>query len=133
MVTISVVPYIEYNRSTININDVKITTTRGSGAGGQHKNKVETCVIVEYDGIRVRCDSERSQYKNKQIALNILSSKINNIKSKKETQDIQNIKKTHHGTGNRSEKIKTYSEKRNEVINHRNNKRQKLSNWKKGK
>jgi len=81
----------------------------------------------------VRCDSERSQQQNKKIAFEILFSRIDDLKKKQQSEKINKIKKGHHKSGNRSEKVKSYSTKRDEVINHETNQRTKLSDWRKGK
>jgi peptide chain release factor 1 len=115
--------------------DLEFSTTRGSGNGGQNRNKVESVVVVKHKptGITVRCEVERSQWLNKQLAIKILRSKLKNIEEKSQRDKISSLKKEHHGSGDRAEKIRTYIVKRNEIVDHRNGKRYNLADWYKGK
>jgi peptide chain release factor 1 len=134
MVTVSVMDFDE-TKFEISNNDLEYSTTRGSGNGGQNRNKVESVVVVKHkpSGTTVRCETERSQWKNKQLALKILENKLKNSHEKTKKDISSSIKKEQHGTGERSDKIKTYVVKRDEIIDHVNNKRYKLSEWYKGK
>lgn len=115
--------------------EFEIKTTRGSGKGGQNRNKVETAVIVKHipTGITVRCENERSQFSNKQLAIKIIKNKLklnelNTINNKLSIDKRNQVK-----SGNRSEKIKTYNVKLNKITDHITNKNYILSDWKKGK
>ena len=127
--------FLENNVYQISDKDLEYSTTRGSGKGGQNRNKVETVVVVKHkpSGITVRCETERSQWSNKQLALKILHSKLKNIHEKRQKDSISSLKKEHHGSGDRAEKIKTYMVKRNEIVDHRSGNRQSLAEWYKGK
>lgn len=126
----------ENNNIFINENDLEISTTRGSGKGGQHRNKTETAVIIKHTkyNITVRCESERSQFQNKQIAIDLLKAKINNIEKQKLNQQFENNRKNQIGNLNRGsdKKIKIYKEKLNLVFDLRNNNKLSLSEWLKG-
>lgn len=135
MVTISVIDFTEDIKFEIDEKDLDWSTTRGSGKGGQNRNKVETVAVVKHkpSGISVRCEVERSQWKNKQLALKILQNKLKNIQEKRQRDELSSLKKEHHGSGERSDKIKTYVVKRNEIINHKTGNKSDLSDWYKGK
>jgi peptide chain release factor 1 len=129
-----VLDLIELPEVSINFNDVEVTTTKGSGPGGQNRNKVETVVVLKHkSGLTVRCGSERSQYQNKQLAFEILYSKLQRIAKYNHQKQAAQNKRLQMGSGHRAEKIRTYMVKHNLWIDHRTNERRDLKAWIKGK
>jgi peptide chain release factor 1 len=133
VISVAITMLKEFENISLNDRDLDISTTRGSGKGGQHRNKTETAVIVKHipSGITVRCESERSQLQNKTIALQILESRINHNREKIFLQEVNASKKKQFGTGNRAEKQRTYKVKNN-IIVERDGSRKDLRKWMKG-
>ena len=117
----------------LNMQEVDITTTKGSGPGGQHRNKTESCVVVTHKptGIVIRIDS-KSQHQNKALALKILKSKLVEIKENQVQVQANQIRKEQVGSGMRGDKIRTYREKDDVVIDHRSDSKWSLNNWLRG-
>ena len=110
-VTVAVMPEAEEVDVQINPADLKIDTFRSSGAGGQHINKTSSAIRVTHlpTGMVVECQDERSQYKNKDKALKVLRSRLLEQEQKKQSQEIAEQRRSQVGTGDRSERIRTYN------------------------
>lgn len=90
-------------------DDLVITTTRGSGPGGQHRNKVETEIVIVHTptGTQVRCGTERSQHRNKQLALALLAAKLAEIQRHQFEHRDNSLRRQQIGSGQRGDKIRT--------------------------
>ncbi len=120
-VTVAVLPEVEDVEIEINPTDLNIDTFRASGAGGQHVNKTESAIRITHvpTGTVVECQDERSQHKNKEKAMKILRSKLYEQKLKEQNQKIASERKLQVGTGDRSERIRTYNFPQGRVTDHR--------------
>ena len=120
-VTVAVLPEVEDVEVDINPGDLNIDTFRASGAGGQHINKTESAIRITHipTGTVVECQDERSQHKNKERAMKILRSRLYEKKLEEQNQKIASERKLQVGTGDRSERLRTYNFPQGRVTDHR--------------
>jgi peptide chain release factor 1 len=122
--TVAVMPEAdELEEVKINPADIRIDTFRASGAGGQHVNKTDSAIRVTHipTGIVVECQDDRSQHKNKAQALSVLAARINDLQIRERQQKEAATRKTLVGSGDRSERIRTYNFPQGRVTDHRIN------------
>ena len=121
-VSCDVMPDIEKDLDVeVNDEDIRIDTYRSSGAGGQHINKTSSAIRITHlpTGVVVECQDERSQYKNKDRAMKILRSRLLEAEMEKQQAEIASQRKSQVGTGDRSERIRTYNYPQSRVTDHR--------------
>ncbi len=119
--TVAVLPEAEEVEVDIDPKDLQIDTFRSSGAGGQHINKTSSAIRVTHlpTGMVVECQDERSQYKNKDKALKVLRARLLDQERKKASDQVAQERKSQVGTGDRSERIRTYNYPQARVTDHR--------------
>ena len=119
--TVAVLPVVEDVEIEINPSDIKMEVFRSSGAGGQHINKTSSAVrlIHEPTGIVVECQTERSQFQNKDNAMRMLRTKLYDMEKQKQDSEVRNARKSQVGSGDRSEKIRTYNYPQGRITDHR--------------
>ena len=120
-VTVAVLPVVEDVEIEINQSDIKMEVFRSSGAGGQHINKTSSAVRLIHipTGITVECQTERSQFQNRDNAMKMLRTKLYEIEKAKQDSKVANARKSQVGSGDRSEKIRTYNYPQGRITDHR--------------
>ena len=120
-VTVAVLPEAEDVEVEINPADLQIDTFRSSGAGGQHINKTESAIRITHipTGVIVECQDERSQHKNREKAMKVLRSRLYEAKQAEQNDQIASQRRSQVGTGDRSERIRTYNYPQGRVSEHR--------------
>jgi len=120
-VTVAVLPEVEEVDFQINPADLQVDTFRASGAGGQHVNKTESAIRITHipTGTVVECQDERSQHKNRDRAMKILASRLHEEERRKQNEQLAAERKSQVGTGDRSERIRTYNYQQGRVTDHR--------------
>ena len=120
-VTVAILPEDEDVEIEINPSDLQIDTYRAGGAGGQHVNKTESAIRITHipTGVIVECQDERSQHKNKDKAMKVLKSRIYDMMQQEKNKEIADNRKSQVGTGDRSERIRTYNYPQGRMTDHR--------------
>lgn len=120
-VTVAVLPEADEVEFEINPADLQIDTFRASGAGGQHVNKTESAIRITHKptGVVVECQDERSQFKNRDKAMKVLRSRLLEAKMEEQNSQIASERKAQVGTGDRSERIRTYNYPQGRLSDHR--------------
>lgn len=122
--TVAILPEVdEVNSIEINPDELRVDTYRASGAGGQHVNKTDSAIRITHlpTGVVVECQDERSQHKNRAKAMNLLKTRLLNAEQTKQRQEQAQMRKSLVGSGDRSERIRTYNFPQGRLTDHRIN------------
>ena len=121
--TVAVLPEVEDIEFDIKPEEIRIDTMRAGGAGGQHVNKTESAIRITHlpTGIVVECQDERSQHKNRSRAMALMKAKLLAAEQEKRDSEVARNRKLQVGTGDRSERIRTYNFPQGRVTDHRIN------------
>jgi peptide chain release factor 1 len=132
-VTVAVLDASSAPKFKLNESELEITTTRGTGPGGQHRNTTDSCVIVRHlpTGITAKIDC-RSQHQSRALALRILADRIEEEQRQQWDAKRAAKRKNQVGSGQRGDKIRTYREKDDRVVDHRTGQKWKLTKWMRG-
>lgn len=119
--TVAVLPEVEDVEVEINQSDLVIETIKSSGAGGQHVNKTESAIRLLHKptGIVIECQDERSQFKNRDRAMKLLRAKLYDMKTAEQNEKIASERRSQVGTGDRSERVRTYNYQQGRITDHR--------------
>ena len=133
-ITVAVLDAVKNEQVEVNPSDLEWKFTRGSGKGGQNRNKLDTAAILTHvpSGVQVRCESERSQYKNKEIALKWLTEKLRNRQNNAKHNETNEIRRNFIGGGQSGDKHRTVRVRDNIVTNHLNGRKISYDEYKSG-